>query len=157
MTAIHIADTETEAVTKRLAEVLNTTVTLAVRDAVTKMLKDVAGEEPPQPKGGWKATFLARLYKEAQDYVQLRREKLGHRTGSAMFRMIARWRDNPVELARRLVMHGPTEGLRFLAKQERLELAAEQAIIDFAEHMPKDVVAAARANLDWAAKFSETD
>ena len=46
-------------------------------------------------------------------------------------------------------MKGPTEGLQFLAENHRLDLGAENIVIDYKDLFPADVIERAQANLAW--------
>ncbi len=151
--AIHIADPETTALVRRLAGARSISQTMAIRDAVIAALKALGlSTDIEQQKGprGLKARLAERLRRETKDYVRLRETVLGQKSGSRMYSMLRR--HDPVEVLRRLMASGPSDGLKFLAEHDRLEIATETAALDpeFQSIIPADVRAGARANLAFA-------
>ncbi len=147
--AIHIADPETTALVRRLAGARSISQTMAIRDAVIAALKALGlSTDIEQQKGprGLKARLAERLRRETKDYVRLRETVLGQKSGSRMYSMLRR--HDPVEVLRRLMASGPSDGLKFLAEHDRLEIATETAALDpeFQSIIPADVRAGARAN-----------
>ncbi|MFZ1104923.1 MAG: type II toxin-antitoxin system VapB family antitoxin [Hyphomicrobiaceae bacterium] len=153
MPAIHISDVETIELVERLAETLGCTKTAAINRGMREALESRSQSttvEMPKPRGGLKAQLHARLHHETVKYVRLREEISGKKSGSRVYGMLNR--HGPVETVRRLVMGGPSEGLRFLAEHDRLELAAENAAIDpaYESLIQEDVRQRALQNLDYA-------
>ena len=158
MTAIHIADLETIALVEMLAETLGSNKTAAIRLATSEALERRGQSitvEMPQYQGGLTDTLMARLRRETVEYVRLREQATSRKSGSRIYGMLRR--HGPVDTLRRLIMAGPTEGLRFLIEQDRLDLAAENAAIDpaYESLIPADVRERARENLDYARQIAQ--
>jgi hypothetical protein len=156
MMAIHISDPETVALVERLAEALGSNKTAAINRGMREALErrgHSTAVEMPKPRGGAKADLHARLRRETVEYVRLREQVSGKKSGSRIYRMLSL--HGPVETVRRLVMGGPSEGLRFLAEQDRLDLAAENAAIDptYEGLIPAEVREQAWENLDYVRKI----
>jgi hypothetical protein len=150
--AIHISDPETIALVERLAETLGSNKTAAINRGMREALErrdQSTAVEMPKPRGA-KADLHARLRRETVEYVRVREQVSGKKSGSRIYRMLSL--HGPVETLRRLIMGGPSEGLRFLAERDRLDLAAENAAIDpaYESLIPANVRERALENLDYA-------
>lgn len=152
MMAIHIADPDTVALVERLATTLKCSKTAAVTHSVRKALEergqptDVA---PPKVRG-LLANLEARLRRETRDYVRLRAEVSGKRSGTRIYTMLAR--HGIVKTIERLAVDGPSDGLRFLAEHDRLDLATENIVLDetYSHLFSDEVRVRAKANLEFA-------
>ena len=150
--AIHITDPETVALVRRLAKALPAGITSAIRHAVLADL-EVLGEsteiEAPKPRG-LKAQFMARVYQDLLEYGRLCRAA-GKRPDGRVFAMLNRYKNDPAEFVRRL-FRGSRNGLLFLYKCDRKEIAMETTVLDpvFASLFSKEIKAQARENLAWA-------
>jgi hypothetical protein len=80
-------------------------------------------------------------------YIRLRAAATGKPSGSRVYQMLVR---NPVGTLNRLTGE-PTEGLRFLRQENRLDLAAESIALkaDYVSIISRETKARARKNLDW--------
>jgi hypothetical protein len=151
-----IPETRQEAIRRlivRLSQTLGCTKTAAIKLGVREALEKRSQPtivETPKPRGGVKAELHARLHRETVEYVRLREQVTGKRSGSRVYGMLNR--HGPIETLRRLIMGGPSEGLRFLAERDRLELAAENAALDpaYESLIPADARERALENLDYA-------
>jgi hypothetical protein len=156
MIALHISDCETVELVDLAAKEFKTTKTGAINRAVREALERCGQSttvERPQPALGSEAALEARLRSDARGYVRLREQVSGKKSGTRLYVMLAN--HGPVGAATQLIMSSPSDGLRFLAEQNRLELAAERAALDPAyQHLfPPAVLARAQEHLDWATKI----
>jgi hypothetical protein len=152
LSAILISDPETVVLVERLAETLGSNKTAAVNCGVHEALErrgQPTAVELPKPRGGVKAEIEARLRRETREYVKLREKVTGKKSGTRIYRTLSDDRD-PIKTITRLIMKGPTEGLQFLVETRRLDLAAENIVIDYKDLFPADVIERAQANLTWA-------
>ena len=104
---------------------------------------------------GVKAEIEARFRREMREYVKLREKVTHKKSGTRIYLMLSKDR-NPIKTITRLIMKGPTEGLQFLAENHRLDLAAENIVIDYKDLFPADVVERAQANLAWGHEIKPT-
>jgi hypothetical protein len=153
MMAIHISDPETIALVERLAETLGSNKTAAINRGMREALESRCQSttvEGPKLRGGLKAELDARLRRETKDYVRLREAVSGSKSGSRIYVMLNR--HGPVETVKRLMMGGPSEGLRFLAEHDRIDLAVENFVLDpaYENLFPAEVKVRAQENLDYA-------
>jgi hypothetical protein len=153
MLPIHISDPETVVLVERLAQTLGSNKTAAIKLGMREALESrgrPTSVEMPKPRGGLKAELHARLHRETVEYVRLREQVSGKKSGSRVYVMLNR--HGPVETLRRLIMGGPSEGLRFLAEQDRLDLAAENTALDpaYESLIPGDLRERALENLAYA-------
>jgi len=158
MMAIHISDPDTVVLVERLADTLKCNKTAAVARATREALERLGAPtivERPKPRGGIKAELDARLRRETKEYVRLREAAIGKRSGTRIYAMLNR--RGPVETVKRLIMGGPSEGLRFLAEQDHLELAAEHSVLDpaYDDLFTDDVKERARQNLAYAQEIAK--
>jgi hypothetical protein len=79
------------------------------------------------------------------DDVELAKSRGKTRGGSRVYQMLAR--HGAVETLRRLVKQ-PTEGLEFLVKIDRIDLAAETVALKYEAILDEDIIVLARLNLD---------
>jgi hypothetical protein len=140
---------------EELSSIKNKTaaINLAVREALER--REISTEiEMPEPAGSLEDQLKARLHREAVEYVRLRTQVTGKRSGTYAYRDL-KWY-GPVKTLERYVMLGSSEGLRFLAEQDRLDLAAENAAIDpaYESLIPAEVRKKAQENLDEARRWS---
>jgi hypothetical protein len=157
--AIHISDPETIKLVERLAETLGSNKTAAINCGMREALErrgQSTTVEMAKARGGIKADLLARLRRETVEYVRLKEQMSGKKSGSRVYRMLSL--HGPVETLRRLIMSGPTEGLRFLAEHDRLDLAAETAASDpaYESLIPAAVRERALVNLKYARELIQT-
>jgi len=153
MMAIQIADAETIALVERLAKALGSNKTAAVKLGMREALESRGQPttiEIPKVQGGLQAQLLARVRRDTVDYVRLLEKASGKKSGTRIYGMLKR--HGVVETLRRLIVGGPTQGLRFLAEQDQLQLAAECAALDpaYESLIPADVRKRAQENLDYA-------
>ena len=150
-TAIYISDPEAVADVDRLAKLLGLDKTATIRTLAREKLAILGQpftDEKPKPRDGDLADLEERCRRDTRDYLRLRREKTGKKGGTRVYLMLKR--HGPVEAYVRLVMNGPGEGLRFLAEQNRLDLSAEQAVLDYPKLFPAEVRKRAEENIAWA-------
>ena len=155
MNAISIADKHTEACVRRLAEIQNVGLTEAIKIAAENDLATRFNErvEPEKPKFDSLTEQLeAEIRSTTKEYVRLLARHRGKkRGGSRVYQMLAR--RGPVETLRRLVQQ-PTEGLEFLVRIGRLDLAAETLALkpEYESILDEVIIVLARANLASATR-----
>jgi hypothetical protein len=160
MMALYVSDNETVELVERLAKALGFDKTATIKHATRNVLESMGlptDIEKPKPRGGPRAELQARLHREAVAYVRLKAQVTGKKSGSRMFVMLSK--HGPVETLRRLIVGGPSEGLRFLAEQNRLELAAERTALEavYQDLIPDDIRERARENLAYAEAIRRRD
>jgi hypothetical protein len=153
MMAIYISDNDTIELVERLAQALGESKTMAIKEATSKLL-EIKGlpvtVDVPKPRGGPKADLEARLHRETTEYVRLMQQVTRKKGGSRVYGMLKR--HGPVETLRRLIVGGPSQGLQFLAENDRLDLAAETAATDpiYESLIPEELRERAKENLAYA-------
>lgn len=149
MSDLHITDPATTTAVRQLAQVMDTSITEAVRTAVTNELNHRGIELPAPPVLDEK--LVVRLDKEIRDvtlqYVRLKAAATGKPSGSRVYQMLVR--NGPVETLNRLIGE-PTEGLHFLNQKDRLDLAAESIALkaEYVSIVNAATRARARENLE---------
>jgi len=156
---ITISSPKTEALVRRYAKLRKLSMTAAIDELVSNALV-AAGESIEVPVSSkarsLKAQLADAIRAAERDYVRLREAVFGKRSGSRLYGMLSR--HDVIDMLRRLIVPGPTDGLRFLAEQNRhRDLAVEAIVVDskFASIVPEDIKAAARRNLAWAEQHGE--
>lgn len=147
--AILIADAETEALIRKLAADRRLSLTAAVRAAVIKELGPLSSQATnvPVSKDELMQEFERRFRAETVEYLRLRARDAGKaRQGTRIWGMLKR--HGVVETSRRLLSK-PTDGLQFLKRVGRLDIATENLVLDpaFEPVIPADIRDRARANL----------
>jgi hypothetical protein len=150
---IHITDKQTVDRVRLLAKVLSKNITETVNLAVSHELarngvsEPTATTAPKRTRAGLEADLEAIIRSTTLDYTRLVAREHGKKgVGSRIYQMLGR--HGPLGTLERLVVR-PTEGLRFLAEKNRLDLAAETIALDprFERIVSDDVRERARTNL----------
>jgi hypothetical protein len=148
--SIHINDPATVALVEQLTAHTGQTRTrlvfealLAYRDVNFPGVKDA----PPNASGDLMQEVERVLRAATLNYQREQAKRQGKKTvGSRVYKMIA---DNGVMGTLRKLVERPTEGLKFLIRIEREDLAAENIVLDprFSSVMPDDLKKRAKQNL----------
>jgi hypothetical protein len=153
MKAIHITDPETTSLTRLLADKLNISITDAVKQAVKSELIQHGLEPAPDPTPKDEALNAAierDLREMTLEYTRFRAKQEGKkRGGSRVYQMLSR--HGALEVLRRLVSQ-PTDGLRFVVRHGRRDLAFENIVLkpEYASIISDEIKAGARRNLEDA-------
>jgi hypothetical protein len=155
MTALHIADSETEELVRQLAKGLSTRegqtvrLTEAIKQAVRNELDRCEIEvAEAKPLGGLRAELEKEMRAFVLEYARLRAKANGKKgVGSRVWGMLRA--HGSIETLRRLVS-SPTSGLKFLAEIGRTEFAVEHIALNpkYRSIIPKDIRDMAQLNLD---------
>jgi hypothetical protein len=155
MTALHIADSETEELVRQLAKGLSSKEGQAVR--LTEAIKRAVRNEldrceikiaEEKPVGGLRVELEKEIRAVVLEYARERAKANGKQgVGSRVWGMLAE--QGLIETLRRLVSR-PTSGLNFLAEIGRTELAVEHIALNpkYRSIIPKDIRDMAQSNLD---------